>query len=147
PHRGPLYWRDDPLVAAFTITLTAHAAEREHERQRVNYRQTILQRILDQAAIRDEQQAYERFLRDFGDLDLWEGHKKALPRSHYPTHDLFRLITILDEHQVAFDGLRVDQALGLAIRQGWLDNQPLAPAPALLDLVLADPPSPSGASG
>ena len=68
---------------------------------------------------RAEKEAYERFVEDYGDLDLWEGHRKTLKIS-YPHRGsgLGRLVELLVEEGVDLDGLTVSEAQELARQNG-----------------------------
>ncbi len=46
----------------------------------------------------EEKMAYDKFLQEFGDPDLWEGHKKTLKTQAMPTEDLWQILAVMVEN-------------------------------------------------
>ena len=79
----------------------------------------MMQSLIDRARARDEADAYQRFLQDYGDPSLWDGHKKTLRFPRYDDSACRALFTYLLERDVSLNTLTVDDALQLATRLGF----------------------------
>ena len=105
-------WSDPPALAAAS---SAHAriADVLGRCDHLTSQARAARRSLEDAwKARELARAYERFLEDYADPDLWEGHLKTL-RINYPHHSnrsLNLLIDTLVEAGVALGGMSVEQA-------------------------------------
>lgn len=116
PYRGRILWQDATALAAYRAAV-AVADQAQTERR-------VLEIVVSRAFASLERQvlalaeraAHDKFLADFGDEDLWEGHRKTLrlPQNMAGGPALRRALSILVERAIEVDGLTageiVDQA-------------------------------------
>lgn len=132
-------WTDPDAIAAVEAEFVPVVAAESHAealRERLNTTMFALR----QAWVADqERRAYERFLEDYQDPDLWDGHKATL-RFNYPYHQeddtLTHVVARLIEDGVDFDGKTAADALDL---YRSVHGEPDGDTPEdLLPLVLVD---------
>jgi hypothetical protein len=125
--KGVVYrqlYHDPKLDARMTAQQARYDANQEINRQ-LHARAWGAKASIEAAWLeREEAREYAKFLEDFADPELWEGHKKLLtiryPHSHvsfgtFSRKDTFyAMLEMLVEHGIEFDGLTVAEAFALA---------------------------------
>lgn len=93
---------------------------------------------IEQAWVKaEEAKAYARFMEDYQDADLWEGHKKTLKLGRMPNDDsLRRLCEIVVERGIEVGGLSVKEALKRARQATFKKNDVAVPSEEELESVL-----------
>lgn len=115
PDAWRLVWTDSGTIAALRIDVAwaTKATKRSRELSTVVWhydRQVELRMNADEVA-----RAYKQFLAEFNAPDLWEGHKKTLPKSSVPYRDrLGRALRLLVERDEVVAGRTVAEVLKAA---------------------------------
>jgi hypothetical protein len=113
---GEVLWMDEAAVPQMRRDLATEAAWRGEERRLHNVVQRLVTDIRQQWVERAEAEAYNRFLEDYGDVELWEGHRKTL-RIHEPAGldgALRVVLPLLVEQGTDLAGVSVGQAVEMA---------------------------------
>jgi hypothetical protein len=116
--KGAVVYRDDTFAAeidAATAEVDRQQAAAEEERGR---RAGLVGSVIDQWEDAEREAAYQRFLDDYADPDLWEGHLKTLRLglSHDARNGLAHITDALLDDGQDVEGRTVGQAV-----EGYLD--------------------------
>lgn len=119
-HGTPL-WTDGAAIAEAERRQDAYA-ELEEENRELRDRSRRLSRQIEVAWLADaEQAAYGRFMEDYGDPDLWDGHRKSLtiefPYGHR-TDNLMLLCEYAAEREKDVEGLTVAEVKEWLVADG-----------------------------
>jgi hypothetical protein len=141
-------YHDAKLDATVERERGRYKAATAEQQELLGYVRSALRAIEAAWLEREEQREYEKFLEDYADPSLWEGHKKLLT-IRFP-HDLwgnrhfrsggsrlYDLVSFLVENEIPYDGLTVAEAIEAAGDRRWLRDLDTDAMPEdLLDLRL-----------
>lgn len=111
---GTVVWRDDSMddeIATACAEVDRQYAERAAKRE---YRRGLVQSVTEQYDEAAEAAAYARFLDDYADPELWEGHRKTLRNltmPHRVNEALWALLDTLLDAGVEAEGRTVGDLL------------------------------------
>jgi hypothetical protein len=110
--RGSLLWEDASLLVTLERRVERYRCARDHRSKLSGAARATAQAIVSAWRFRAEEQAYARFMEDYGDESLWEGHRKQLrPYNECPPLDtLMSLANSLAELGIDPSGMTVREA-------------------------------------
>jgi hypothetical protein len=109
PYAGRVLWVDEAAVAVFRSELAAAArvqAQANALRAMVQHAWSALEK---QYTARLEAAARAKFNADFGDPELWEGHKKSLRFQPLAMTGIIAALSALVERHLPIEGLSIDE--------------------------------------
>jgi hypothetical protein len=108
-HEPQILWSDEVAIEAF-LDACRPVSELLARRTQLQAAVHSLVMSFEKAhAARVEREAYERFIADFGDPDLWAGQRKTIkfPQLHNSAKELRDAIAVLIERDIACTGLTI----------------------------------------
>lgn len=135
-----LLWRDDLAIAELEA-LRSKGKKESQRRERMSSQVGDYILEINKALVAEQEKvAYERFIEDYADPELWEGHRKTLQFQNWPygSADQCRaVLNVVIERGIPVEGRTIGEITKLARE---LSGKKLPMEKRLMDIVIGTPP-------